>query len=255
MPERYRRLLYGLLILLLAASCTSELARPNLVFILVDDMGHSDLGSYGAEILETPNIDALAENGLRFTNFYNTGRCWPTRTSLLSGFYPHQVLSDPIPGMGVPGDSVNPVTTTWLPSILKEHGYSTYHSGKWHIVRQVPVRSQLSHDEVGFDRSYRTEDGRHLRPRHLWEDGVEIPLPEEGSGYEASVAIVDHAIKYLEAHKEERGDEPFFEYIAFIAPHFPLQALQEDIDQYRDKFLVGWDVIRKQRAENRGTWI
>ena len=251
MCKTYSRLLNGLLILLLAASCTSETERPNLVFILVDDMGHSDLGCYGAEILETPHIDALAANGLRFTNFYNTGRCWPTRTSLLSGFYPHQVLSDPIPGMGVSGDSVNPVTSRWVPSILKEHGYSTYHSGKWHIVRQVPVRTQISHSEVGFDRSYRTEDGRHLRPRHLWEDGVEIPLPEEGSGYEASVAIVDHAIKYLEEHKEERAGEPFFEYIAFIAPHFPLQALQEDIDQYRDKFLMGWDVIRKKRSENR----
>jgi arylsulfatase len=80
---------------------------------------------------------------------------------------------------------------------------------------------------------------------------VEIPLPEEGSGYEASVAIVDHAIKYLEEHKKERSEEPFFEYIAFIAPHFPLQALEEDIDQYRDKFLMGWDEIREKRAENR----
>jgi arylsulfatase len=149
------------------------------------------------------------------------------------------------------GGSVQAVTSVWLPYILKEHGYSTYHSGKWHIVRKVPGHHQLSHSEVGFDHSYRTEDGRHLRPRHLWEDGVEIKLPEEGAGYEASVAIVDHAIQYLEEHKEEREEEPFFEYIAFIAPHFPLQALQEDIDQYRGKFLAGWDEIRRLRAENR----
>ena len=245
-------LLAGILPLICFSSgCNSRPERPNIVFILADDMGHSDPGCYGAEILETPNIDALAASGLRFTNFYNTGRCWPTRTSLLSGFYPHQVLSDPMSGVDYSVGSVLPVTDTWLPSILKEHGYSTYHSGKWHILRRVPENTQLSHAEVGFDRSYRTEDGRHLRPRHLWEDGVEIPLPEEGSGYEASVAIVDHAIKYLEEHKRERGDEPFFEYIAFIAPHFPLQALQEDIDRYRGKFLVGWDVIREQRSENR----
>jgi arylsulfatase len=147
--------------------------------------------------------------------------------------------------------SVLPVNKSWLPAILKEHGYSTYHSGKWHIVRNVPEYSEMTHSEVGFDRSYRVQDGRHLRPHHLWEDGKEVPVPEEGSGYEASMAIVDHAIKYLEDHKRNRGDEPFFEYIAFIAPHFPLQAMQNDIDRYRGKFLMGWDEIRKLRTENR----
>ncbi|MDF1575405.1 MAG: sulfatase-like hydrolase/transferase [Bacteroidales bacterium] len=224
---------------------------PNIVFILADDMGHSDPGCYGSEILETPHIDALAAGGLRFTNFYNTGRCWPTRTSLLSGYYSHQVLSDPMPGVDYSDASVLPVNSTWLPAILKRQGYHTYHSGKWHILRKVPVQSQMSHAEVGFDHSYRTEDGRHLRPRHLWEDGKEIPLPEEGSDYEASVAIVDHAIRYLEEHHREHSQEPFFEYIAFIAPHFPLQALQEDIDKYREKYLPGWDKIRKMRTENR----
>jgi len=236
---------------IIIASCSSTSEQPNIVFILADDMGHSDPACYGAEILETPNIDALARGGLRFTNFYNTGRCWPTRTSLLSGFYPHQVLSDPMPGVDYTGASVLPVNTTWFPAVLKEHGYSTYHSGKWHIVRKVPEPSQMTHTEVGFDRSYHCEDGRHLRPRTLWEDGEEIPVPEEGSGYEASVAIVDHAIKYLKEHKQKLGNEPFFEYIAFIAPHFPLQALQEDIDMYREKYLVGWDEIRRLRTENR----
>ncbi len=239
------------LLVLFIGGCSSKPEQPNIVFILADDMGHSDPGCYGAEILETPNIDAMATGGLRFTNFYNTGRCWPTRTSLLSGFYPHQVLSDPMPGVDYSASSVLPVNTTWFPAVLKEHGYSTYHSGKWHIVRKVPEHSQMTHTEVGFDRSYRTEDGRHLRPHHLWEDGKEITVPEEGSGYEASVAIVDHAIKYLEEHKQKGGNEPFFEYIAFIAPHFPLQALQEDIDMYRELFLVGWDEIRKLRTENR----
>jgi arylsulfatase A-like enzyme len=240
-----------LVLVSLVSACRTDMERPNIVFILADDMGHSDPGCYGAEILKTPNIDALAANGLRFTSFYNTGRCWPTRTSLLSGYYPHQVLSDPMPGVDYSASSVLPVNDTWLPSILKEHGYKTYHSGKWHLIRKVPEPSLLSHSEVGFDHSYRTEDGRHLRPHHLWEDGKEIPVPEEGSGYEASVAIVDHAIKYLEEHQQERGNEPFFEYIAFIAPHFPLQALQEDIDFYRKKFLIGWDEIRRLRTENR----
>ncbi|TFH22346.1 MAG: arylsulfatase [Bacteroidia bacterium] len=244
-------LLNCLLAVLLVSSCSTPRDKPNIVFILADDMGHSDLGCYGAELIETPNINALAAGGLRFTNFYNTGRCWPTRTSLLSGFYPHQVLSDPMPGVDYQSDPVQPVTERWLPSILKDHGYRTYHSGKWHIMRKVPEPSQLSHTEVGFDHSYRTEDGRHLRPRHLWEDGQEIPLPESDKGYEASVAIVDHAIKYLEEHKELNREDPFFEYIAFIAPHFPLQAMQKDIDRYREKFLMGWDEIRVLRTENR----
>ena len=172
-----------LLALLLAGACSKLPEQPNIVFILADDMGHSDLGSYGAEILETPHIDALAKGGLRFTNFYNTGRCWPTRTSLLSGFYPHQILSDPMPGVDYTSTDVQAVTNTWIPSILREHGYRTYHSGKWHIVRRVPENKQLTYLEVGFDHSYRTEDGRHLRPKHLWEDGQEIELPEPGSGY------------------------------------------------------------------------
>jgi len=240
-----------MLTLPLITACSSLPEKPNIVFILVDDMGHSDLGCYGAELLETPHIDALADNGLRFTNFYNTGRCWPTRTSLLSGFYPHQILSDPMPGVDYKSGPAQPVTKRWLPSILKDHGYSTYHSGKWHIVRHVPEYSQLSHTEVGFKRSYRTEDGRHLRPHHLWEDGQEIALPGQDEEYEASMAIVDHAIKYLEEHKDLKGEAPFFEYIAFIAPHFPLQALQKDIDMYREKYLMGWDEIRALRTENR----
>ncbi len=241
----------GLLALQPICSCSRLPDPPNIVFILADDMGYSDPGCYGSEILETPNIDALAAGGLRFTNFYNTGRCWPTRTSLLSGYYPHQVLSDPMPGVDYSPATLQAVNQTWLPAVLREHGYRTYHSGKWHIVRHRPEYSQLSHAVVGFDHSYRTEDGRHLRPRHLWEDGEEISLPEPGETYEASMAIVDHAIKYLREHKTEHGDVPFFQYIAFIAPHFPLQALQEDIDRYRDQYLMGWDEIRKLRAENR----
>jgi arylsulfatase A-like enzyme len=237
--------------LILATGCTGSPEKPNIVFIMADDMGHSDLGCFGAEVIKTPNIDALAADGLMFTNFYNTGRCWPTRTSLLSGYYPHQVLSDPVDGVDYDNGSFTPVNETWLPALLKDHGYRCYHSGKWHIFRRIPEYQEMSYVEVGFDHSYRTEDGRHLRPRLLREDGDTIPLPAPGSEYEASVAIVDHAIKYLREHAEVHGDEPFFQYIAFIAPHFPLQAMQKDIDIYREKFLTGWDEIRKLRSDNR----
>ena len=235
----------------LLSGCRSLPERPNIVFILADDMGHSDPGCYGSEIIRTPHIDALAESGLRFTNFYNTGRCWPTRTCLLSGYYPHQVLSDPVYGVDYTVTKIEPATSRWFPTILTEHGYHCYHTGKWHIFRNVPEHVDMTHSEVGFEHSYRTEDGRHLRPRHLWEDGKEIPVPEEGTGYQASVAIVDHAIQYLREHKQKYDDEPFFEYIAFISPHFPLQAIQEDIDEYRDKFSIGWDEVRRLRKENR----
>ncbi len=228
-----------------------ETPPPHLVFILADDMGYSDLGSYGAEIIRTPNLDRLAEDGLRFTDFYNTGRCWPTRTSLMSGYYPHQVLSDPLEGLDYQAQEVRAVNESWLPALLKEAGYRCYHSGKWHLFRRIPEHYQYTHTEVGFDHSYRTQDGRHLRPRQLWEDGKEAILPGPGETYEASVAIVDHAIQYLEEHHRDHPGTPFFQYLAFIAPHFPLQALREDIDHYREKFLMGWDEVRELRMENR----
>ncbi len=251
MKNRIHILFYLLLGMLLVTGCSSSLEKPNIVFILADDMGYSDLGCFGAEVIETPNIDQLAGNGLRFSNFYNTGRCWPTRTSLLSGYYPHQVLSDPLEGVDYKKGHFKPVTETWLPSLLNDHGYRCYHSGKWHLFKRFPKPFEYSYTDVGFDRSYRTEDGRHLRPQKLMEDGELIPLPEPGSEYEASVAIVDHAIEYVRDHAENHAGDPFFEYIAFIAPHFPLQAMQKDIDIYREKFLMGWNELREIRLKNR----
>ena len=106
--------------------------KPNVVFVLVDDMGFSDLGCYGSEI-ETPNLDALAAGGLLFTQFYNTGRCWPTRGALLSGYYPHQIHRDVLPGLGGGGRGKRQQWARLLPDFLKPAGYRSYHSGKWHI--------------------------------------------------------------------------------------------------------------------------
>ncbi|MEN8229280.1 MAG: arylsulfatase [Bacteroidota bacterium] len=251
MKNSIQILLTSLLGLFLATSCSTLPEKPNIVFILADDMGYSDLGCFGAEVIETPNIDQLSGNGLRFTNFYNTGRCWPTRTSLLSGYYPHQVLSDQLDGVNYKEGNFKPVNESWLPSLLNDHGYRCYHSGKWHLFRRFPEHTEIHHTEAGFARSYRTQDGRHLRPKELMEDGELIPLPDSGSAYEASVAIVDHAIQYVEEHAENHAGDPFFEYIAFIAPHFPLQAMQKDIDTYREKFLMGWNELRETRSRNR----
>jgi len=237
--------------LLLTACNSSRENPPNIVFILADDMGYSDLGCYGAEFLNTPNIDELAENGLRFTNFYNTGRCWPTRTSLLSGYYPHQVLSDPVEGVDYSEGTFKPVNKTWLPALLKNQGYRCYHSGKWHLVRKVPKHSEVSMVEAGFDHSFKTQDGRHLRPTKLMENEKAIQLPGPEDGYEASSAIVDYGIKYLNEHAKDYPETPFFTYLAFITPHFPLQALQEDIDAYLEVYTPGWSEVRALRTENR----
>lgn len=119
-------------------------AKPNIVFILADDLGYSDLGCYGSEIA-TPNLDLLAKNGLRFTQFYNTARCWPTRSALMSGYYAQQIHRDALPELGGGGQGVRQKWAPLLPKFLKPSGYRSYHSGKWHIDGEVL--------EGGFDRS------------------------------------------------------------------------------------------------------
>ncbi|MDA1230721.1 MAG: sulfatase-like hydrolase/transferase, partial [Planctomycetota bacterium] len=197
--------------------------KPNFLVILADDLGYSDSGCYGSEIA-TPNLDQLAQHGLQYTQFYNTARCWPTRAALLTGYYPQQVHRDALPT--VPGGGgpkfVRPVWAPLLPKLLKPAGYQCYYSGKWHI-DGTPAAG-------GFDRSYELLDqGRFFSPTRHLEDGKALPTVKETDGYYSTVAIADHAINYLKAHAESGSDQPFFEYVAFTAPHFPLQALPEDI--------------------------
>ena len=213
--------------------------RPNIVIILADDMGYSDLACYGGEIA-TPNLDGLASGGLRFTQFYNTARCWPTRAALLTGYYAQQVHRDALPGLGGGGSGIRQKWARLLPDFLKPHGYRNYHSGKWHIDGNVL--------DAGFDRSlnmrnqgdYFTDKGNSI------DDVPVIPATDE-SGYYATTATVDHALDCLQEHAQEYADRPFFHYIAFIAPHFPLHALPEDIARYRENSLNGWDVMRERR--------
>ncbi len=209
--------------------------RPNFLIILADDMGFSDAGCYGGEI-HTPNLDRLAANGLRFTQFYNTARCWPTRSSLLTGYYAQQIGMDPPKGPLPPWTRV-------LPHYLKPLGYRCYHSGKWHLMgAPKPVA------DGGFDRSYLFEDwDRYFSPSRHFEDDVKLPPVKPDSGYYATTAFADHAINYLKEHAADHAAEPFFLYLAFTSPHFPLHALPEDIARYRDRYLEGWDSIREQR--------
>ena len=213
--------------------------RPNILLILADDLGYSDLGCYGGEI-RTPNLDRLAEGGLRFTQFYNTGRCWPTRASLLTGYYPQGVRRDQVPGVASGNRGVRPAWAPLLCQPLKKAGYRAYHTGKWHL-DGMPIAS-------GFDHSYYLKDQhRFFNPTEHWKDDVQLPPVPKGTDFYATVALADHAIECLEQHATDHRDQPFFHYLAFAAPHFPLQALPQDIARYDDTYQVGWEAIRKAR--------
>ena len=208
---------------------------------MADDLGFSDLGCYGSEIA-TPNLDALAENGLRFTQFYNTARCWPTRGSLLTGYYAQQIRRDALPGVPSGGGNRGK-RQDWavlLPRMLEPQGYRSYHTGKWHI-DGMPIAN-------GFDHSYLLRDqGRFFNPNRHWKDDVPLPAVKKGTDYYATTALSDHVISVLQDHAAQHADKPFFHYLAFAAPHFPLHALPDDIAIYQNTYQEGWDSIRIKR--------
>ena len=245
-PTRFllmQRHLLTLLTLFLGTPTISAGEKPNVLLIMADDLGYSDLGCYGAEI-ETPQLDAIAENGLRFTQFYNTARCWPTRASLLTGFYAQQIRRDKLPHIPSGGGNRG-IRQNWavlLPRLLQPIGYRSYHSGKWHI-DGLPL-------ENGFDRSYLLQDqSRFFNPQIHYLDDEKLPPVAPGSNYYGTIAVADHAIKVLREHNDKHSDHPFFHYIGFAAPHFPLQALPEDIAFYEGIYNSGWEAIRQQRWE------
>jgi len=213
--------------------------KPNIVFILADDSGFSDVGCYGGEIA-TPNLDSLARNGLRFTQFYNTARCWPSRGALLTGYYAQQVHRDGLPELG---GGIRGLRQPWarlLPDFLQPAGYRCYHSGKWHIDGKVLAN--------GFDRSLNMNNqGNYFSAAGNSIDDRPVKATADESGYYATIAIADHAIECLKDHAANYPDRPFFHYVAFIAPHFPLHALPQDIAKYRDHYVTGWEAMRAAR--------
>ena len=235
----------ALLLLADPATAASDPPRPNILLIMADDLGFSDLGCYGGEIA-TPHLDSLADSGLRFTQFYNTARCWPTRGSLLTGYYAQQIRRDSLPGVPSGGGNRG-IRQDWavlLPRLLESAGYRSYHTGKWHI-DGMPL-------ENGFDHSYYLRDqGRFFNPTKHWKDDEPLPPVEKGTDFYATTALADHVIEVLEDHATHHGDQPFFHYLAFAAPHFPLQALSEDIAAYENTYTPGWEVIRNRRWQQQ----
>lgn len=229
-------------------------ARPNVVVVLVDDMGWSDIGCYGSEI-PTPNLDALAQDGLRFTQFYNTSRCSPTRASLLTGVYPHQAGMGYLEGLVVPGSTgttgrlANRVVT--LAEVLGDAGYFTAMAGKWHLGQNKGTPPW----KRGFQRSlnaaaggiyFADQTGRQGGGKlFLNGEALELDDPRFGREWYSTTLFTDWSLKFIAEARAEK--KPFFLYLPYCAPHFPLMAPAETIAKFRGKYRAGWDRLREER--------
>lgn len=222
-------------------------ARPNIILIMADDMGFSDVGCYGSEI-DTPNVDRLAAGGIRFTQFYNTARCCPTRASLLTGMYPHQAgIGHMTQDRGRPsyrGD-LSPHCVT-IAEALRPAGYRTGISGKWHVTWPKLDDPHNWPLQRGFDRYFGTltGGGNFFNPSMLIRDNT--PITAEDDFYYTR-AVTDHAVSFIDEFSQ--GGDPFFLYVAYTAPHWPLHALPQDIAKYEGRFLKGWDAVRAGRRQ------
>ncbi|WP_332825263.1 arylsulfatase [Ramlibacter sp.] len=226
--------------------------RPNILLILNDDMGYSDIGCYGGEV-ETPNLDRLAANGLRFSQFYNTARCSPSRASLLTGLHPHQtgigILTYDSGPEGYAGNLNQRCAT--IAEVLKPAGYRSYLSGKWHVSSNLTQPTDSWPMQRGFDDFFGTiiGAGSFYDPNTLTRRNENAEHEAREPGFFYTDAISDEAVKFIRQHKAEHADKPFFEYVAYTAPHWPLHAHPEDIARYKGRFDAGWDQLREQRLE------
>lgn len=232
--------------------------RPNVVVILLDDVGFSDIGAFGSEI-PTPNIDALARDGLAFTQFYNTARCSPSRASLLTGTYPHQAGLGHLEGIEVPGSkglrSRLDDRVVTLAEVLKSDGYFTAMAGKWH----VGLSRGVGPWDRGFDRSLISPVGElyyrnqpQPAAQNVYIDGEKVPAdsPRVGKGnWYSSDMFVDWQAKFV--GEAERQNKPFFLYMPFVAAHFPLMAPAEDVARFKGKYMRGWEAVREERFERQ----
>ncbi|BDC49649.1 sulfatase [Bryobacterales bacterium F-183] len=239
-----RRDMLGMLAL--PAIAQTQQKKPNIIVIMADDMGFSDIGCYGSEI-PTPNLDRLAANGVRLTQFYNAARCCPTRASLLTGLYPHQAgIGHMVEGAPVPAYQgyLNDKCAT-LAEVMKTAGYRTAMAGKWHVGEKRPHWPT----DRGFERYFGLISGASSyfelsKSRQMALGSESYTPPSDGSFYMTN-AFTDHALRFVDEFAG--GKDPFLLYLAYTAPHWPLHALPEDIAKFRGKYRKGWDALREER--------
>jgi arylsulfatase len=229
------------------------MATPKgIVLILADDMGYSDVGCYGGEI-KTPNLDRLGRGGARFTQFYNTARCSPSRASLLTGLHPHQtgigVLTRPDLPDGYPG-TLNPSCET-IAETLQAQGWQTWLSGKWHLAADNTHPNGSWPTRKGFGRFFGTLAGcsSYFDPQTLTDGESPCSDAQVTDTFYYTDAISDHAVKWIGRHDLESADQPFFLYLAYTAPHWPLHARAEDLRAQQGRFDIGWDQLRAERLD------
>lgn len=251
------RILIWLILIAQYTTAQNNIQKPNIVLIMADDMGYSDIGCYGSEI-PTPHLNTLASGGVRFSQFYNTSRCCPTRASLLTGLFQHQTgvghMSED-PGSRKDGKDINDWGTPGYKGYLNKHcvtiaevlqtaGYHTYMTGKWHLGYHERTKWPL---QRGFEKFYGILAGAasYLKPqggRGLSFNNDKLPSPT--GSYYTTDAFTDSAVQFL---NHQHDDKPFFLYVAYNAPHWPLHAKEEDIRLFMDKYTAGWDTIRSRR--------
>jgi len=226
---------FGIILCATLPSLAASTARPNIVLIMTDDMGFSDIGCYGGEI-ETPNINQLAAGGVKFSQFYNCGKCEPTRAALVTG---HQWWTYS-PDVAVRKDSPN------MGEVIRMAGYRTMMVGKWHA-EGVPF-------ERGFDRHFGFMGGStnyFLGDGSFTLDGRPWPVPQQD--FYVTTALTEHAVRFIREEQQSHPDQPLFLYLAYNAPHSPIQAPPELVAKYRGKYLKGWDAVRRERFERQRT--
>ena len=236
----------------------AEAGRPNIIVILADDMGFSDPGCYGGEIA-TPNLDALAQGGVRFTQFYNTARCCPTRASLLTGLHPHQAgIGHMMEDQKLDGyrGTLNRQCVT-IAEALKPAGYRNYAVGKWHVTPGQSAKALEDQSnwplQRGFERYYGTIHGAgsYWDPSALFRDNKQITARNDaeyrpGEFYYTD-AISDHAVRFIHDHQQKNSTQPFFLYLAYTAAHWPMHAKDSDIAKYKGRYDAGYAAIRDAR--------
>ena len=249
MLRKSLRCIFTAVFMLLINACSTPGARPNIIIIMADDMGFSDLACYGGEI-RTPNLDTLAANGLRFSQFYNASRCCPSRASLMTGLYAHQTGLGYMTGAdyGRPGyrADLNEHCIT-IAEVLQSEGYHTYMAGKWHLTRNILEDGARNNWPLqrGFDRFYGTliAAGSFWDPITLMK-GNDFLRPEGDFYY--TEAISENAVSFIQ---DTEPGEAFFLYVSYTAPHWPIHAREKAINSYEGRFQKGWEELRQERYE------